>query len=336
MANVLFEELIEWASNESKYSLSQVLLRSKVLASQLKSRKFRNWIDCEVNGYKHPAEVPAYRVLDAQLYGDFVGLFESKKNNVYLSVDYLKGELSDIRDALEHVTIRQSISALEDLLKSDPPYFEVNIESRTINFLRENGPMLPIGRYLLNAAVQRVPKASIQGLTNSVRSHLLDFLLDLQKEYPDLSKNGETTKEIPEAIVETAFERNVYQNCVINNGDQMGDFYNANQVGVMGPNAKAENINFIQILRTAIGETSLGELASELGRLRSAMIAESKTEEQDTAVAAVADAEEAAKKGNAQAILGFLKKAGNWALETATKIGSAVAVKAIETAMKPE
>jgi hypothetical protein len=64
----------------------------------------------------------------------------------------------------------------------------------------------------------------------------------------------------------------------------------------MGPGSKAENINFVQLLRDAIGDKSLADLANELEQLRMAMLPESKNADQDEAVAAVAEA--AAKKGD--------------------------------------
>jgi hypothetical protein len=57
------------------------------------------------------------------------------------------------------------------------------------------------------------------------------------------------------------------------------------------------------------------------------------TREQDKAIGAVADAEEAAAKGDGPAALGYLKSAGNWALDTAQKIGVGVAVEALKRAM---
>jgi hypothetical protein len=101
----------------------------------------------------------------------------------------------------------------------------------------------------------------------------------------------------------------------------------------MGPGTKAENINFIQVLRDAIGEHSLADLANDLERLRTAMLSESKNEEQDAAVTAVAGAEDAAKKGDAKGVLASLKTTGKWGIDLATKIGAAIAAKAIEKSM---
>ena len=57
------------------------------------------------------------------------------------------------------------------------------------------------------------------------------------------------------------------------------------------------------------------------------------TREQDKAIGAVADAEEAAIKGNGPAALRYLKSAGTWALGIAEKIGVNVATEALKRAM---
>jgi len=57
------------------------------------------------------------------------------------------------------------------------------------------------------------------------------------------------------------------------------------------------------------------------------------TREQDKAIVAVADVEEAAAKGDGPAALGYLKTAGKWTLGIAEKIGVAVAAEAIKRAM---
>ncbi|MDO9714220.1 pentapeptide repeat-containing protein [Paracraurococcus lichenis] len=109
------------------------------------------------------------------------------------------------------------------------------------------------------------------------------------------------------------------------------DTYNVSgQAGAVAPRAHAHDNTFQQVQ----GGVDLAKLAEELGRLRAAMKGEATgTREQDKAIGAVADAEEAAAKGDGQAALGYLKSAGKWALGVAEKIGVAVATEALKRAM---
>jgi hypothetical protein len=110
-----------------------------------------------------------------------------------------------------------------------------------------------------------------------------------------------------------------------------GDTYNIpGQAGAVGPGAHAHDNTFQQIQ----GAIHLPKLAEELGCLRIAMKSEATgTREQDKAIGAVADAEEAATKGDGSAALGYLKTAGKWTLGIAEKIGVAVAAEAIKRTM---
>ena len=105
--------------------------------------------------------------------------------------------------------------------------------------------------------------------------------------------------------------------------------YNVGQAGAVGPHAHAHDMTFQQIQ----GGLDLPKLAEELGRLRNAMKGETTgTRDEDKAIGAVADAEEAATKGDGPAVLRYLKSAGTWGLKIAEKIGVALAIEALKNA----
>ncbi|MGY5126919.1 hypothetical protein [Streptomyces nigrescens] len=110
----------------------------------------------------------------------------------------------------------------------------------------------------------------------------------------------------------------------------MGDQYNVNQAGAVGREAKAEGNNFSQILQQG---ADLRSLASELQLLRSEMRRNAQTPEEDLAVAAIGQAQTGAEGGDPEATRSHLARAGSWALETASAIGTQVAVAAIRASM---
>jgi Pentapeptide repeats (8 copies) len=109
------------------------------------------------------------------------------------------------------------------------------------------------------------------------------------------------------------------------------DTYNVpGQAGYVGPGGHAHDMIFQQIQ----GGIDLPKLAEELGRLREAMKGEATaTREQDKAIGAVTDAEEAAARGDGPAALRYLKSAGTWTLKVAEEFGAAVTVEALKKAM---
>jgi hypothetical protein len=111
------------------------------------------------------------------------------------------------------------------------------------------------------------------------------------------------------------------------------DTYNIHgQTGAVGPKAHAHDVTFQQVWNQS--GLDLPRLAEELARLRAVMKQETEgTREQDKAIVAVADAEEAATKGDGPTALRHLKAAGKWTLGIAEKIGVALAVEAIKRTM---
>jgi len=323
-----FSDLIDAIPDQKGFSLADVLLRAKVLSHDLSGRKFRQWVNCELNGYDEGADVPNYLVVTARLLGSYDGYFGASHRNVPMPTSHLPPE---IQPAFDEATFRQSVSYVEDLVSRDDGLVGINLDGTAINYLRENGTL--ISGMILNHVFKSISKHSLIQLLTNVRSRLLDFLLEVRDKYPDVGRDDNAVATVTGDDVDAAVDRKVYQNCTVIEGVQMGDTYHAGQVGAMGPNAHAENINFVQILRCAIGETSLADLANDLAQLRGGMLTAATNEQQDRAVAEVANAEDSARKGDAEGVLSHLRSAGQWALKLATDIGASAAAKAIEKSM---
>jgi hypothetical protein len=110
----------------------------------------------------------------------------------------------------------------------------------------------------------------------------------------------------------------------------MGDTYSAGQAGAIGPGATASQIAFQQVWNQLQGSTKVEELATELSALRTAMRSAASEPEHELSIGAVAAAEAAANAGDGVRTLEYLKKAGTWALDVATKIGLNIASSALK------
>jgi hypothetical protein len=113
----------------------------------------------------------------------------------------------------------------------------------------------------------------------------------------------------------------------------MGDEYTVGQAGVVGPGGHAHDMTFNQIWNQAGSDIDLSVLASELSELRARLKEEAMDPDHDIAVGEVASAERAAREGDGPTVLEHLAKAGQWALDVATRIGVPVAVAALKTAL---
>jgi len=114
----------------------------------------------------------------------------------------------------------------------------------------------------------------------------------------------------------------------------MRDKYEVGQAGAVGPNSSAQNMTFNQIWNQVSSETDLPTLAQQLAAVRLEMKRVAGDEpEQDISVAEIAQAEICAKSDDGPGVMQHLRKAGSWALEVATSIGTAVAASAIKSAI---
>jgi hypothetical protein len=108
--------------------------------------------------------------------------------------------------------------------------------------------------------------------------------------------------------------------------------YNVNnsQIGAIGHQAKSDNNIFQPIEYNIPANVSFEELQKELYSLKIAMKTDAETAEQFNAVQNVAKAEEEAGKKDGHAVVKFLKAGGQWAADTATKIGISVVTELIK------
>lgn len=108
-----------------------------------------------------------------------------------------------------------------------------------------------------------------------------------------------------------------------------GDFYMATETRSFGKGASADDVSYVNIWNELASSGDVQRLSAELDTLRKALEGQSKPEQADQ----VSMAEQEIARGNGAKALQYLKKAGSWALETATKIGTDVAAAAIKQSL---
>lgn len=323
-----FADVLRDAADADNCKLGTVLLKAKIVASRVHGRKFRRWVDSELNGYGPDSEISAYRTVTPLILGDFAGSFGSRKTMVPLALDGLPERY---KRELEVSAMKESVAALESMLGPKDGLLGIVWPPAFLELMRQYGGR--IQGMILNQVTWHVTDEMIVGVLSSIRFKLLDLLLELRESYPELETNDDAVGQSAANAIDAMTERFIYQNCTIMGGPVMGDQYSAGQAGAMGPGAKAKNMTFEQVWVQNRDAIDLTELADELGKLRSAMKKEETTAEQDASIGDVAKAEEAAKKGLGSTCLEYLGKAGKWSWEIANKIGVSVAAKAIEKAM---
>ena len=104
------------------------------------------------------------------------------------------------------------------------------------------------------------------------------------------------------------------------------------QAGSVGPHSKSSNSSFVQVPPKLPDGTDLATLADELKTLLEVMRKDARETPDFQCLANISGAQEAASKGDSSITFDYLKAAGKWAFDVATKIGVGVAVNAIKHA----
>jgi hypothetical protein len=196
---MLIDEIIELLSNEQS-SLSEALLKTKVLLHTIGKKELSEWVNHELNGYPDDVEIPEYRVLQSKVLANISnGAWRYEAHPIPIA--HLK---PDRRAHLEAAHLRQSLSILET--------FDTGKKG---GFLTRDIPMEGnakleeslTGGYHIERAWCQTPVHDIKGVLTQVRSRLLDFILELKQTVGD-SKDEESIKRKADAADATSMFNN--------------------------------------------------------------------------------------------------------------------------------
>jgi AbiTii len=171
----LLNELISNLSGEQP-SLTDALMKTKVLLHQLGRKDLVAWVNLELDGYSNDVQVPEYRVVNAQVRASISDGFHSQ-NDQPLPTHHLA---EDIRLRFERCQIRESVSTLEVLARKDTIGTSISIPPEFYGLLEKG-----LADYNIQEAKSFVAPGRLGQVLTQVRSRLLDFLLELSEKIGD-------------------------------------------------------------------------------------------------------------------------------------------------------
>ncbi|MDP3541138.1 MAG: hypothetical protein Q8T11_01570 [Elusimicrobiota bacterium] len=204
----LLEE-IQQAAVDGNSDLSALLRKCKLLAARLGSKPLEDWLLWESNGYPKEAPVPKYRIWRLKLKGHFAGSFGSAMNNVYIPMACVPVET---RKAYEHYENRNSIAAIEDILKK-------STDGGGTATIHTSDLSLVLGQKVFDGyncieAWAEAENGQLVEVMNSVRNRILDFSLAIWKEAPDAGQGTEAGKGLKVARINQIFNTTVHNGSV--------------------------------------------------------------------------------------------------------------------------
>jgi hypothetical protein len=185
----------------------------KILAARLDHRAFKNWIDQELNGYENQEQLPDYRILRGLgCRGHFLGPFGSGLKNAPIPMLSLPEWFIE---AISTKYVLQSISEIENMVN------QANQSNTSI--LRSPWDADAVAIFGKNIykdmtcgqAWTDVPTYSLVAILNTVKSRILDFVLEIETEAPDAGEAEPGEKPLPERVINFFFDT-----CILHQNNQ--------------------------------------------------------------------------------------------------------------------
>jgi hypothetical protein len=159
--------------------IGPILLKLRLLAARLGSAPLEEWVKHESEGYPADAPLPDYRVIGVSYSGTFSGAFGSGIRNAPIP-SYLVEKFAGKQ--WTHYEMRQSISAIDDLVKGSAK------GSGTLEINASNLILLLQGKvyedYACNSVTGTVSRAQLVEIQHAVRTRVLELTIGLEKSVP--------------------------------------------------------------------------------------------------------------------------------------------------------
>jgi hypothetical protein len=177
---MLLDDIITILS-DSNGSLTDALLKTKVLLYQIGKKDLATWVSNELTGYPDDVEVPPYRIVGSEVRGHVRGMaFDAP--DYALPIQHLKPET---RKDLQSSKIQMSIESIEQSVQS----YRAKGGGLRRNMPTEFGALfqkvLTSGTNVWSSwcAINMV---EVENILSEVRSRLLDFALELKDALGDV------------------------------------------------------------------------------------------------------------------------------------------------------
>lgn len=190
---------IQSAAIDSKVPLATLLRMCKVLAARLGNAEFKKWVDDELNGYSSKDGLPNYRALHVNSKGNFSGPFQSSLNNADIPLSCIPEKY---REDLSYSYMLEPVAALEALVSKS-----ASGSARAPwnpDFVALVGGEIYQGMNCLQAW-KVIPLTAVIAAIDSVRTRVLNFVLEIEAEAPDAGEASINSNPVPQEKVHQIF-----------------------------------------------------------------------------------------------------------------------------------
>lgn len=160
--------------------LENILLRLKVILSDLDNEVITNWIQGELQGYDAKGDIPAYRIIKGLPMGTFIVNYSIKYTNSQVPLEALIPQ--ERIDQLITMHINDSINTLQEAIdKGNDGNYKRVVPTALCHAISTEE--LQIGGMSI-----RCPSNIISKIVANVKSKLVDVIMELEKQYENLDE----------------------------------------------------------------------------------------------------------------------------------------------------
>lgn len=198
-------QAIQAAAIDPETNVTDLLRMCMILAARLKNEELRKWISQELNGYKSSDDLPGYRIVKSGSFGTFTDGYRIW-NNWQISTFQVPEEFHKYIDTTYFLHRMEVLSHMVEHAEGDSIKF---VWDKTVAFV--------VGKYNLPececlGAYKSVPVSVIAAIIDTVKTRILEFVLEIEKEDPNI---GETSGEAPHITSERV--RNIFNTTIMAN-----------------------------------------------------------------------------------------------------------------------
>lgn len=188
----LLREINKGATDEST-SLGNLLRLCMRLGKQLDNSELIEWARSETTGYENEHTLPDYRVLDTEVMGNFHGPFGSGIRNTGIPMHLTEKQH---HDRLFKAHMMQPVAELEALANAsnDSGTLKSNWSADTVAYYQQKE--FYTNNMVLSAAWRVLTQYSLEGILDTIRTRVLDFVLQIEMELGVNSALPATQQEV--------------------------------------------------------------------------------------------------------------------------------------------
>jgi len=235
-----------------KIKLSQGLTRAKLIANEIKNDIFTNWLNKELEGYKYQdAYLPSYRKI-----WSLIELVIEMPNGSTHNFPVITNEDLDakLKDAINHHYIIEPISIVESQINGmEAQKGYINLPPQLVDIVSTPYKVeIALYKGVIRKGYREIGKIHYQNVIEMTKQKLIDTLMNLNNEFPNLEDKYEMTQENNEKV-QTIITTHIYGN---NNPLNIANGQTVNQTDF----SVSLNIDYAKLSSLGVEEPEINEL----------------------------------------------------------------------------